>query len=125
MDTARDITPGDPLNPDTKLGALVEKDHLARVEGFVEKGREEGAKLVLGGDRPNTNLGGYYLNPTIFDDVTNDMTIAREEIFGPVLSTITVKSDEEAVAVANDTDYGLGATLVLSQNFPVFRSTAN
>lgn len=111
VDTARAIEPGDPLDPDTKLGALVEQDHLARVEGYVEKGKAEGAELVLGGDRPNTNLGGYYLNPTIFVNVTNDMTIAREEIFGPVLSTITVKSDEEAVAVANDTPYGLGATL--------------
>ena len=97
--------------PGTKLGALVENDHFARVEGFVEKGREEGAKLVLGGDRPNSNLGEYYLSPTIFDGVTSGMTIAREEIFGSALSTITVNSDEEAVAVANDTDYGLGATL--------------
>lgn len=111
VDTARAIEPGDPLDPDTRLGALVEQDHLARVEGYVEKGKAEGAELVLGGDRPNTNLGGYYLNPTIFVNVTNDMTIAREEIFGPVLSTITVKSDQEAVAVANDTPYGLGATL--------------
>ncbi|WP_170386367.1 aldehyde dehydrogenase [Ruegeria atlantica] len=111
VDTARAIEPGDPLDPDTRLGALVEQEHLARVEGYVEKGKAEGAELVLGGDRPNTNLGGYYLNPTIFDNVTNDMTIAREEIFGPVLSTITVKSDEEAVAVANDTPFGLGATL--------------
>ena len=111
LDAARDITPGEPLNPDTKLGALVEKDHLARVEGFFEKGREEGAKPVLGGDRPNTNQGGNCLNPTIFDDVTNDMIIAREEIFAPVLSTITVKSDEAAAAAANDTDHGLGAAL--------------
>lgn len=111
LDAARDITPGDPLDPDTKLGALVEKNHLARVEGFVEMGREKGAKPVLGGDRPNANQGGCCLNPTILDDVTNDMTIAREEIFAPVLSTITVNSDDEAVAAANDTDHGLGAAL--------------
>ncbi len=111
VETAKQIEPGDPLDPGTKLGALVEQDHLARVEGYVKKGKEEGAELVLGGDRPNSTLGGYYFNPTVFTNVTNDMTIAREEIFGPVLSTIVVKSDEEAVAVANDTPYGLGATL--------------
>lgn len=111
VDTAKKITPGDPLDPDTKLGALVEDDHLARVESYIEKGKAEGADLILGGDRANTNMGGYYLNPTVFDNVTNDMTIAQEEIFGPVLSTITVKSDEDAVAVANDSTFGLGATL--------------
>jgi 4-guanidinobutyraldehyde dehydrogenase/NAD-dependent aldehyde dehydrogenase len=111
VDTAKKIRPGDPLDPDTRMGALVEKEHLARVESYVEKGKAEGARLLLGGDRANTNLGGFYLNPTIFDGVSNSMTIAQEEIFGPVLATITVKSDEEAVKIANSTSYGLGATL--------------
>lgn len=111
VDTARSIRPGDPLDPETKLGALVEDGHRSRVEGYIAKGQEEGARLVLGGDRPDNNLGGYYVNPTIFADVKNSMTIAREEIFGPVLSAITVKDDEEAVRVANDTNYGLAAAV--------------
>lgn len=111
VNTARSIRPGDPLDPETKLGALVEDGHRSRVESYIAKGQEEGARLVLGGDRPDTNLDGYYVNPTIFADVKNSMTIAREEIFGPVLSTITVKDDEEAVRVANDTSYGLAAAV--------------
>ncbi len=111
VSTARSIRPGDPLDPETKLGALVESSHRDRVESYIAKGREEGARLVLGGDRPTDTPNGYYVNPTIFADVRNDMTIAREEIFGPVLSTITVEDDEEAVRVANDTSYGLAAAV--------------
>jgi len=111
VSTARSIRPGDPLDPETKLGALVESSHRDRVEGYIAKGLEEGARLLLGGDRPTDTPDGYYVNPTIFADVRNDMTIAREEIFGPVLSTITVEDDEEAVRVANDTSYGLAAAV--------------
>ncbi|GLU27887.1 aldehyde dehydrogenase [Brucella sp. NBRC 12950] len=111
VDTARSIRPGDPLDPATKLGALVESSHRDRVESYIAKGKAEGARLVLGGDRPNDTPNGFYVNPTIFADVRNDMTIAREEIFGPVLSTITVEDDEEAVRVANDTAYGLAAAV--------------
>jgi len=111
VDTARNIRPGDPLDPETKLGALVESGHRDRVEGYIAKGKAEGATLLLGGDRPEGGAGGYYVNPTIFGDVTNDMTIAREEIFGPVLSAITVANDEEAIRVANDSSYGLAAAV--------------
>lgn len=111
VDTAKTIRPGDPLDPATKLGALVESAHRDRVEHYIAKGKEEGARLLLGGDRPSDTPEGFYLNPTIFTDVSNDMTIAREEIFGPVLSTITVANDEEAVRVANDTSYGLAAAV--------------
>ncbi|MGA0543079.1 aldehyde dehydrogenase [Neotabrizicola sp. VNH66] len=111
VETARDIRPGDPLDPDTKLGALVESGHRDRVEGYIAKGQAEGARLVLGGDRPETNLNGFYVNPTIFADVKNSMAIAQEEIFGPVLSTITVRDEDEAVRVANDTSYGLAAAV--------------
>lgn len=111
VETARAIRPGDPLDPDTRLGALVEAGHRDRVEGYIAKGQAEGARLVLGGERPETNLAGYYVNPTIFADVKNSMAIAQEEIFGPVLSTITVRDDEEAVRVANDTSYGLAAAV--------------
>ena len=89
----------------------MEAGHRDRVEGYIAKGQAEGARLVLGGERPETNLAGYYVNPTIFADVKNSMAIAQEEIFGPVLSTITVRDDEEAVRVANDTSYGLAAAV--------------
>jgi 4-guanidinobutyraldehyde dehydrogenase/NAD-dependent aldehyde dehydrogenase len=108
-ETARGIAPGDPLDPATKMGAIVDAGQRDRIENYIETGKGEGAELRLGGDRANTNLGGYYVNPTIFAGVRNDMTIAREEIFGPVLSVIVAKSDEEAVAIANDSDYGLAA----------------
>lgn len=111
VDTVKSIRPGDPLDPATKLGALVESSHRDRVEGYIAKGKAEGARLVFGGDRPRDTPDGYYVNPTIFANVTNDMTIAREEIFGPVLSTITVADDEEAVRVANDSSYGLAAAV--------------
>ncbi|WP_439622201.1 aldehyde dehydrogenase [Shinella sp.] len=111
VETAKSIRPGDPLDPATKLGALVESGHRDRVESYIAKGKAEGARLVLGGDRPGDTPDGYYINPTIFADVRNDMTIAQEEIFGPVLSTITVEDDEEAVRVANDTSYGLAAAV--------------
>lgn len=108
-ETARDIAPGDPLDPATRMGAIVDAGQRDRIESYIETGKGEGAELRLGGDRADTNLGGYYVNPTIFAGVRNDMTIAREEIFGPVLSVIVAKSDEEAVAIANDSDYGLAA----------------
>jgi 4-guanidinobutyraldehyde dehydrogenase/NAD-dependent aldehyde dehydrogenase len=111
VETAKSIRPGDPLDPATKLGALVESGHRDRVENYIAKGKAEGARLVLGGDRPDDTPDGYYINPTIFADVRNDMIIAQEEIFGPVLSTITVEDDEEAVRVANDTSYGLAAAV--------------
>ncbi len=108
---ARDIAPGNPLDPETTLGAMVDETQTGRVLGYIDKGREEGADLVLGGNRVRTDTGGCYIEPTVFDRVRNDMTIAREEIFGPVLSTIQVGSEGEAVAVANDTMYGLAAAV--------------
>jgi acyl-CoA reductase-like NAD-dependent aldehyde dehydrogenase len=105
---ARGMAPGDPLDPKCRLGPLVSREQLERVLSYVEKGRSEGARLVLGGDRPE-GRGGYYLNPTIFDDVRPEMTIAREEIFGPVLAVIPFRDEAEAVAIANDTAYGLAA----------------
>jgi len=111
IDTAKKTRTGDPLDPETNMGAIVDNDQLSRINSYIEKGQAEGAKLVHGGDVPDINLGGNYVNPTIFDEVTNQMAIAREEIFGPVLATITVSSDEEAIAVANDTAFGLGANV--------------
>jgi gamma-glutamyl-gamma-aminobutyraldehyde dehydrogenase len=104
-------TVGDPLDPATRIGALIEEGHMNKVLSYVEKGMAEGAALVHGGRRIHEGTGGYFVEPTIFDKVHNDMTIAREEIFGPVLSVITFRETEEAVRIANDTNYGLAASL--------------
>jgi len=103
------IQPGDPLDPKTRMGALVDNKQLDRVLGYIESGREEGARLHLGGNRARVETGGYFVEPTIFDAVSNDMRIAREEIFGPVLSAISFSDEQEAVRIANDTVYGLAA----------------
>ncbi len=105
------IQPGDPLDPSTRMGALVDSTQLDRVLGYIESGKDEGADLYLGGSRVRTDTGGYYVEPTIFDTVRNDMTIAREEIFGPVLSTISFTDEAEAISIANDTIYGLAAAV--------------
>lgn len=105
------MMPGDPLDPATAMGAIVDEGQMQRVLGYIEKGRAEGATLRLGGEQVRRNEGGFYIAPTVFDGVRNDMTIAREEIFGPVLSVISVKDAEEAVKVANDTIYGLAACI--------------
>jgi 4-guanidinobutyraldehyde dehydrogenase / NAD-dependent aldehyde dehydrogenase len=108
---AERIQPGDPLDPETRMGAIVDSTQLDRVLGYIDSGREEGASLRLGGARALEDSGGYYVEPTIFDAVSNDMRIAREEIFGPVLSTIAFGDEEEAIQVANDTMYGLAAAV--------------
>ena len=106
--TAETFTPGDPFAETTKLGPLVSEVQRDRVRGFIQKGVDEGAKLVTGGaEQPDGLEKGFYIRPTVFSNVTNDMTIAREEIFGPVLSIIPYDTEEEAIEVANDTPYGL------------------
>ena len=102
---------GDPLDPATRIGALISRGQMERVLGYVRVGREEGARVVTGGERILEETGGWFVPPTIFDNVRNDMTIAREEIFGPVLSVIEFDTEAEAVAIANDTPYGLAASL--------------
>jgi aldehyde dehydrogenase (NAD+) len=109
---AAKIQPGDPLDPKTRLGPLVSEEQLERVMGYVEKGRSEGAELVLGGERSQANGGkGFFVGPTIFDRVRPEMTIAREEIFGPVLAVIPFADMEEAMRIAHDTEYGLAAAV--------------
>jgi acyl-CoA reductase-like NAD-dependent aldehyde dehydrogenase len=108
---AKNYAPGDPLNEKTQMGAMVDATQTSRVLDFIETGKKEGARLALGGKQVRQETGGYYIEPTIFDRVENRMTIACEEIFGPVLSTITFKSPEEAVKLANDSKYGLEANL--------------
>jgi acyl-CoA reductase-like NAD-dependent aldehyde dehydrogenase len=103
---------GDPLEKGTRLGPVVSQAQRERVRGYIEKGREEGARLVTGGaEAPEGMESGYFVKPTIFSDVSNEMTIAREEIFGPVLSIIPYDSEEEAVKIANDTVYGLAGAV--------------
>ena len=108
---AKTIQPGDPLDPATQMGAIVDGTQLDRVLGYIESGQAEGAELHLGGRRVREESGGYFVEPTIFDAVSNDMRIAREEIFGPVLSTITFTDEQEAIRIANDTVYGLAAAV--------------
>ena len=102
---------GDPLDPATKIGALISRGHMEQVLGYIDVGRSEGARVVAGGERILEETGGWFVPPTIFDGVRNDMRIAREEIFGPVLSVIEFETEAEAVALANDTPYGLAASL--------------
>ena len=104
---------GDPLAESTRLGPLTSKAQLERVRGYISKGLAEGAELVAGGAEPPEGVppGGYYVRPTVFGKVRNDMTIAQEEIFGPVLSIIAYRDEEDAVRIANDTVYGLAGAV--------------
>jgi len=107
---AESVITGDPASEKTNLGPLVSKVQFDRVEGYIAKGIAEGAKVVIGGSgRPDGLAKGYFVKPTIFSNVRNDMTIAREEIFGPVLCILPYESEEQAVQIANDTPYGLAA----------------
>lgn len=103
--------PADPLHPDTVMGALVDKTQLDTVLGYIQKGQQEGAQLLCGGQAALVKPGGFYVQPTIFDGVTSSMTIAREEIFGPVLSVMGFSDAHEAVRLANDHVYGLQASV--------------
>jgi 4-guanidinobutyraldehyde dehydrogenase/NAD-dependent aldehyde dehydrogenase len=111
VEAGRRMPPGDPLDPATKLGAIVDEAQTKTVLGYIESGREEGAKLLAGGRRTREDSGGCYVEPTVFDGVEPKMTIAREEIFGPVLAAITVGDVEEAVRVGNLGVYGLAAAV--------------
>ncbi|MDF3934676.1 aldehyde dehydrogenase [Pseudomonas citronellolis] len=102
---------GHPLDPETNVGALVDGRQLEQVLGYIEAGKAEGAELLTGGQRVLEETGGTYVEPTLFDGVSNAMRIAREEIFGPVLSVIEFENAEEAIRIANDTPYGLGAAV--------------
>jgi gamma-glutamyl-gamma-aminobutyraldehyde dehydrogenase/4-guanidinobutyraldehyde dehydrogenase/NAD-dependent aldehyde dehydrogenase len=108
---AAEIRIGDPLDESTQIGALIDQAQLDRVLGYIDRGTSEGAPLIAGGQRALASSGGYFVEPTIFDRVSNEMTIAREEIFGPVLSVISFDSAEEATRIANDSDYALGAAV--------------
>src|ERR1700751_1356875 len=101
---------GDPADPKTAVGPMVTQKQYERVQSYIRKGIEEGAEVLVGGEGPPKGLeAGYFVKPTVFVNVTNDMTVAREEIFGPVLCVITYENDEDAIRIANDTSYGLHA----------------
>jgi betaine-aldehyde dehydrogenase len=102
---------GDPMDPDTHVGALISEEHLEKVLSYIEAGKAAGARLVIGGSRPSDPAlaGGYFVEPTVFDACTDDMSIVQEEIFGPVMAVLSFRDEDDVVARANDTDYGLAA----------------
>jgi acyl-CoA reductase-like NAD-dependent aldehyde dehydrogenase len=105
------LQPGDPLDPKTHMGAIVDQTQMSRVLGYIDAGKQEGAALKMGGEQARADSGGYYIAPTVFDNVGPKMKIAQEEIFGPVLSTISFNEPDEAVRIGNDTIYGLAAAV--------------
>jgi aldehyde dehydrogenase (NAD+) len=102
---------GSPLDPAVDVGPVVSARQRDRIEGYIAKGRAEGARVTVGGDRPASQPAGWFVSPTVFVDVDNNHTIAQEEIFGPVLAVIPYSDQEDAIRLANDTDYGLGGTV--------------
>jgi acyl-CoA reductase-like NAD-dependent aldehyde dehydrogenase len=107
----RTMQPGDPLEPATRLGAIVDETQMKRVLGYIDAGQREGASVRFGGKRVRQDSGGYFVEPTVFENVSPRMSIAREEIFGPVLSVITFKTPEEAIEIANDVVFGLASAV--------------
>ena len=106
----RSFPVGDPADPKTMIGPMVSEKQYERIQSYIRKGIEEGAEVLVGGEgRPTGLEAGFFAKPTVFVNVTNDMTIAREEIFGPVLSVIAYDTEEDAIRIANDTDFGLHA----------------
>ena len=109
---AKKMQPADPLDPKTRLGAIVSQEQMQTVLSYVEAGKKEGAKLIAGGNRVSVDGGkGFFLEPTIFGDVTNDMKIAQEEIFGPVLATLSFDDVDQVIDLANRNQYGLAAAV--------------
>jgi aldehyde dehydrogenase (NAD+) len=112
VDYTKTIKVGDPFDPKSQLGPLISARQLERVMGYMSIGREDGATLAAGGNRLGGELAeGYFVAPTVFSNVNNDMRIAREEIFGPVASVIPFDTVDEALRLANDTEYGLGGAV--------------
>ena len=105
------ITLGHPLEPTTQMGALIDGGHMQRVLGYIDSGVAEGARIALGGKQALKETGGFYVEATVLDHARNDMKVAREEIFGPVLSVLTFRDEAEALRIANDTPYGLAAAV--------------
>ena len=113
LEKTRDWITGDPMDPRNALGAMISQEHFDKVMQYIDGAKQQGAELILGGKAIELN-NGLFIEPTIFDQVTSDMTIAQEEVFGPVLAVMTVNSAAEAVALANNTCYGLAASVFTS-----------
>jgi acyl-CoA reductase-like NAD-dependent aldehyde dehydrogenase len=111
VELGRGLAPAEPLDPETRLGSIVDERQLDKVLGYVDLGRREGARLVVGGERVREETGGFYVPPTILDGVDNGWRVAREEIFGPVLTVTEFDDEADAIRIANDTPYGLAAGL--------------
>jgi acyl-CoA reductase-like NAD-dependent aldehyde dehydrogenase len=111
VELGRGLAPAEPLDPETRLGSIVDESQLDKVLGYVDLGRREGARLVVGGERVREETGGFYVPPTILDGVDNGWRVAREEIFGPVLTVTEFDDEADAIRIANDTPYGLAAGL--------------
>jgi aldehyde dehydrogenase (NAD+) len=113
MDAMSAYTVGDPADPKTAIGPMVSQKQYERVESYIHKGIEEGAEVLVGGEgHPPGFEAGYFVKPTVFVNVKNDMMIAQEEIFGPVLCVIAYDSEDEAIRIANDSKYGLHASVL-------------
>jgi aldehyde dehydrogenase (NAD+) len=112
-DGMRNIIAGDPADPKIAVGPMVSQKQYERVQAYIQKGIEQGAEVLVGGEgHPEGLEAGYFVKPTVFLNVTNDMAIAQEEIFGPVLSVITYDSEDDAIRIANDSKYGLHAAVL-------------
>jgi aldehyde dehydrogenase (NAD+) len=112
-DMMRTFTVGDPANPNTTVGPMVSQKQYERIESYIRKGIEEGAEVLVGGEgHPDGLDAGFFVKPTVFVNVKNDMTIAQEEIFGPVLCVIAYDSEDEAIRIANDSKYGLHSAVL-------------
>ena len=107
LDRISRIKIGDPEDPETEFGTVISKEHYESVINYIEKGVSEGARVIAGGDRPEGFEKGYYIAPTVLEDVPPGSTLAREEVFGPVVCVMPFKTEEEAVTMANDVEYGL------------------
>jgi len=106
----KELKVGDPLDPSSNMGSMISKKHLSAVDGYIKKGIDEGAKLLFGGVS-NGEQKGFFAKPTLFDNLKENMTIAQEEIFGPVLGVLTIKNDVEALKIASNSKYGLHASV--------------
>ena len=102
---------GDPADPSSFLGPVIREERRTKIEEYIASGKQEGATLATGGGRPKDLKRGYFLEPTIFCNVSNSIRIAREEIFGPVVAVIPFRDEEEAIRIANDSTYGLGGSI--------------